>query len=202
MFEVHVRVVDGGHTVGGAQEAGDLGIGFISCGDILGSHALDSLTGAASLTDLLTGGQQNTHFGIRSHHGGDVTALGHNTQSTREGIERRLACDVRALRCNEHVPDRNDVRHFGHVRGHLSGTNRLGDVLAIGVHAGIVRIHGNIEMVSGEELPHRFGDDTLIHGLGIKVDAAFQAPPRAGAVHCARIQVCIVEVLGQRLGRG
>lgn len=57
-------------------------------------------------------------------------------------------------------------------------------------------------MVAGEELAHRFGDDTLIHGFGVQIDVLLQTPPSAGTIHRARVKVGVSEILGQRLGRG
>ena len=88
------------------------------------------------------------------------------------------------------------------MAGDFGGTNGLGDVLVVGEYAGVVRVHGDIEMVAGEELAHRFGDDTLIHGFGVQIDALLQAPPSAGTIHRARVKVGVSEILGQRLGRG
>ena len=63
--EVQIGIVDGGNAIGGGQEAGDLGIGLVARGHILSAHALDGLAGATGLTDLLTGGQQHAHLGVR-----------------------------------------------------------------------------------------------------------------------------------------
>lgn len=79
--EVQIGIVDGGNAIGGGQEAGDLGIGLVARGHILSTHALDGLAGATGLTDLLTGGQQHAHLGVRGHHGGDIAALGHDAQT-------------------------------------------------------------------------------------------------------------------------
>ena len=87
------------------------------------------------------------------------------------------------------------------MAGDFGGTNGLGDVHAVGGHDGRIRIHGDIEMILGEELAHRFGDETLIHLLGIQVDALLEAPPSAGAIHGARVEVGESVVLGQRLRR-
>ena len=202
MGEVQIGIVDGGNAIGGGQEAGDLGIGLVARSHILSTHALDGLAGATGLTDLLTGGQQHAHLGVRGHHGGDIAALGHDAQTPGEGVGRRFAGDVGALGGDEHVAHRDDVRHLGDMAGDFGGTNGLGDVLVVGEYAGVVRVHGDIEMVAGEELAHRFGDDTLIHGFGVQIDALLQAPPSAGTIHRARVKVGVSEILGQRLGRG
>lgn len=79
--EVQIGIVDGSNAIGGGQEAGDLGIGLVARSHILSTHALDGLAGATGLTDLLTGGQQHAHLGVRGHHGGDIAALGHDAQT-------------------------------------------------------------------------------------------------------------------------
>ncbi len=202
MLEIHIGVVDRGDAIGGGHETRHLGIHAVPCGHILRADAGGALAGTSRLTDFLTRGQQDAHFGIRGDDRGDVTAFGHDTQTTGEGIHGRLTRDVRTLGGDEHVTHRDDVRHLRDMAGNLGGTDRLGDVLAIRAHAGIVGINADVEVVAGEELPHRFGDHTLIDLLGIQIDALLQTPPCACTVHGAGVEIRESEILGQGLGRG
>ena len=84
----------------------------------------------------------------------------------------------------------------------LGRTDGLADVLAIGVHLRIVRIDADVEMAVGEEFADGFGDELLIDGFGIQIDAFVHAPPSAGTVHRACVEVCETIIFGQCLGRG
>ena len=204
LLEIHIGVVDGGHAVRRGQEAGDLGIGAVAGGHVLAPHAGagDGLPRAARLTHLFPGGQQHTHLGIGSHDRGDVTALRDDAAAQREGVGRGLARNVGALRGDEHVAHRDDVRHLRHVRGDLGGADGLTDVLAVGGDARMVRVDADVEVVAGEEFGDCFGDLLLIHLIAVEVDALMQAPPGACAVHGAGIEVGEAEMAGQRLRSG
>ena len=62
------------------------------------------------------------------------------------------------------------------MRRDLGRTDGLADVLAIGVHLRIVRIDADVEMAVGEEFADGFGDELLIDGFGIQIDAFVHAP--------------------------
>ena len=143
-----------------------------------------------------------THLGIGSHDRGDVTALRDDAAAQRERVGRRLARNVGALRGDEHVAHRDDVRHLRHVRGDLGGADGLTDVLAVGGDARMVRVDADVEVVAGEEFGDCFGDLLLIHLIAVEVDALMQAPPGACAVHGAGIEVGEAEMAGQRLRSG
>ena len=85
--------------------------------------------------------------------------------------------------------------------GHLGRSDVLTDVLTVGEHNRTVRVYRDIEMVIGEELPHRLGNLLLINLRGVKVNALMQAPPCACAIHGSSIKVCETEMSGQFLRR-
>ena len=202
LAEVEIGVVDGQHAFRGGCEVGDFRIGLVACRDIFHTHTRGGLSATSGLTDLFTRGKQDAHFGVGSDDGGDITALSNNTGAFGEGIDRSLSCDVGTLRGDQHVTHGDDVGHLGHVRRDLGRTDGLADVLVIGVHLRIVRIDADVEMAVGEEFADGFGDELLIDGFGIQIDAFVHAPPGAGTVHRACVEVCETIIFGQCLGRG
>ncbi len=86
------------------------------------------------------------------------------------------------------------------MRRHFGGTDGIADVLTIREDLRIFRVDADIEMSFGEELTDRFGNQLLVHGLGIQIKTLVQAPPCARTVHGPRIKIRKTVIFGQNLG--
>ena len=113
--EIQIGIVDSQYTFRCGREMRDLGISLVSCRNIFRANSGSRLPCSAGLADFLTSGKQYTHFSIRRDDRSDVTAFGDHASTFGEGIGSRFTGNIRALCGNKHMPDRNDVRHLGHM---------------------------------------------------------------------------------------